>query len=418
MKKCVLLFSIFLGIISGGEFGYKESNPQAIAAVPGEGSYTLLYSDGTVWEGKYSEGIQSLEQVEKLKNVVKIVRMRETLYALTEEGEVYGWGSNEYGEIRWNTEEQHGGKERGTEAEDYYDIPQKLEGLENIIDLDAKVGAAFALDKKGDLCMWGIHIPPNYMKNGIPDFAEEKTGMSEKIGCLSAGVGDFHFFVRQDGSVFSLMEEASYDSQIEDILIWPEYFIFPVYPVKGRIEGSLLNISREDLRQEADSIIRAFYEAEDKQEVKLIEAEDRTVFIYQTDNTLWYWDNKLSSYYYGREYTEMGMEDYSGAFIQIDVRQILGIEEHEAVPRIIDICAGDENTLFLTETGQVFISDHIYNNEMNAYELGFGQLAWKNIVSINTDGGNQFMAVDGAGNCYYLNCNYITKTIDYNRMLH
>ena len=55
------------------------------------------------------------------------------------------------------------------------------------------------------------------------------------------------------------------------------------------------------------------------------------------------------------ERPEDGINDYSGIFKEVDTKGILGTEE---LPKISNMCVGKENVLFLTEDGQVFISEY------------------------------------------------------------
>lgn len=95
-------------------------------------------------------------------------------------------------------------------------------------------------------------------------------------------------------------------------------------------------------------------------------------------------------------------------------------------PRIIDLCAGKENVLFLTDNGQVFMSKYItteikdveyYNRastkpdrtvftgrltNMHLKALSFQKLGYQNIIGVNTDGNFHFSLLDNEGNYYDL----------------
>lgn len=89
------------------------------------------------------------------------------------------------------------------------------------------------------------------------------------------------------------------------------------------------------------------------------------------------------------------------------------------------MCAGSNNVLFLTNDGQVFVSEYVTSEskDVEYYVLGntnpnrsktkrienlqiktidFYKLDWENIVSINTNGEYCFSAVDEKGNYFYL----------------
>lgn len=408
--KKILIFFIWLLIISGCGLANEKNMVKAIEAIPGEENYILLYNDGTVWEGTYGEGEELLEQIEELEDVVKIVNMGKTFYALTEAGEVYGWGSNRNYEISWP-------EELGDNSvEEYYSMPQKMEALENIVDIDARNGAAFALDKENNLCMWGLFVYADSIKDFIPGFPKEKKPLIGEVAYISAGAGFYHYFMRADGSVFSILHESIFDSGNLNFRGTPD-FIYPVFFREGRKAENIRveDIKQEELSQGTKLSKIVLYELQNQEKIKLIGADAYTVFVYKGDNTLWYWDSEMLTYQYIRRNPDTGLSDYSGIFVQVDIEEIL----REEAPKITDICAGKEYTLFLSENGQVFMNEYLDSNQQEDYGYNphFTALPWENIVSINTDGKNQFMAVDKEGNYYYFNPKLTNTTINYNRRI-
>ncbi|MBR0375237.1 MAG: hypothetical protein IJH59_01630, partial [Firmicutes bacterium] len=110
-------------------------------------------SKGTVWTwGQNSYGQLGLgdtvsynEPQEVLGFDAKIVDAAAGYYhavALTESGEVYTWGYNGYGQL-------------GVNVEGFSKVPVKVEGLSNIVKVDAFKYITTALDKDGNVYVWG-----------------------------------------------------------------------------------------------------------------------------------------------------------------------------------------------------------------------------------------------------------------------
>lgn len=73
--------------------------------------------------------------------------------ALTESGEVYSWGYNGYGQL-------------GNGTKDNFSIPQKIEGLSNIVKVDAYKYITIALNADGKVyvCGQGYNATPAELK--------------------------------------------------------------------------------------------------------------------------------------------------------------------------------------------------------------------------------------------------------------
>lgn len=163
--------------------------------------------------------------------------------------------------------------------------------------------------------------------------------------------------------------------------------------------------------------------------INQIASDDYTMFIVKTDGTLWYWNSERIKYHdYKAAIAGVNSKiNYGGKFIEVDYSGLLigGVNSIDN-QRIIDLCAGKENTLFLTDSGQVFISKYItteikdveyYNRastrpdrtvftsvqpNMHLKTISFEKLGYANIAHINTNGEYHFSLLDSAGNYYDL----------------
>ena len=104
------------------------------------------------------------------------------------------------------------------------------------------------------------------------------------------------------------------------------------------------------------------YEMGSDADINQMAADGYTMFIVKADGTLWYWNSERIKYHDNKA----AMADvnskinYGGKFIAVDYTRLLNGEENRADDqKITDLCAGKENVLFLTDSGQVFISKYV-----------------------------------------------------------
>lgn len=411
-KKCKTVFLIILSIVFLFFKNHSAMEVQITDVITDSNKHIALCEDGTVWSWNKKEDKSSAIRVD-VENVKKIMDAGTAVYALTGDGEVYAWGDNNGQMISPNEERNK-----------IFNKPVKLEGLEKIVDIDAKNGKAFAVDENGNFYSWGLYMYENEVLDYVPGFPESKEEIVEGVKYLSAGAGNYHYFIREDGSVFSIMESSMFDSNVVD-------FIFPQFEINNesiKDKRTLYEIPYTDLREGTKYALTVLYEIENASEIELLEADAYTVFMYKTDHTLWYWDSNTIKYHDNKNAiseVESCCENYEGSFQEINIKEIMEVKEEGEVPKIITICAAKENVLFLTDDGQVFISEYVTSDiqdvayyslsstyaerietsiisDMNIKRLNFRKLDWEDIISINTDGEECFSAVDAKGNCYYL----------------
>lgn len=390
-----------------------QEMPLAIHMLVGADYHIALCEDGTVWswgdnaDGKLGMAVGALRQPERipgLENVVKIVDGGKDIFALTADGEVYYWG--------W-----------GLDADSMVYTPTRLEGLGEIAALDGKNNTLFVLDKEGRLYSLGMYF--DYARRDeLIDVFSGREELGQDIDRIVAGAGNYHYFIRKDGTVCSIMES------VEDIFS-PYKFIFPAeregtsaaktYAVPEELDS--LTILNEDTKM--DHVV--YYDLAGTCGVEALSADGYTVFLSKTDGTLWYWDSDRIKYHDDERALidpESAEESCAGSFVQIDIREILNIDGETPTPRIAAMESGLECTMFLTDDGRVFVSRYetcgvedvscfVKANpnpgkrpsvetieDMELKTLVFERLVIGNIVSISTDGEENFTALDADG-VYY-----------------
>lgn len=431
-KKCIsaivlLLIIIFLcyGEASKESLAeQQEAMPVITDVIVDDLKMTALCEDGSVWSWDRDQEEASACKIPNLNNIKKIMYAGPAMYALSEDGYVYAWGSNEWQQI--STEE---------DADRNFEEAEQFLGLNDIVDMDVSVdfdssrAKIFAIDKSGNFYAWGIYLYWDEEQDFEPGFPKKNAELVQGVSKVFAGAGNYHYFIREDGTVFSIMDNSIWESDhIND-------FVFPQLPLELpdlSIDASplpLSGISYVDLREGTKYGTTILYELGQEKDIKCIDADDHTVFIAREDGTLWYWNSKMIKYHDCKDALadpESGQEDYRGCWEKVDVKEVLGITDvNTQLPHIVDICAGSENVLFLTDDGQVFMSEYVtsatedveyYNLEstnpnrertkiiedLPLKTISFQKLEWENIVSINTDGNGHFSAVDETGKYFYI----------------
>ena len=383
---------------------------------------TALCVDGSVWEWEDIYGKKDVRKIPNLNFIVKIMDAGPAMYALSEDGNVYVWGSNEWGQISME------------DREEYFEEAVHLSRLSNIVDLDicldvdSEKAKGFCIDENGNFYEWGLYLYFEEEKDSEPGFPQEYIELVKGTKKLFTGAGNYNYFIRADGSVFSIMETTLWDSTRD--------FIFPRLPVdenRFNIDGMPLTeneIQFRTLNQGTKYGMTILYELGEEEGIERIESDAYTMFLYREDGTLWYWNSGAIKYHdnkYAMSNSEIYGEDYQGGFEEVDLKKILGIDDKEEyIPKIVDMCAGSENVLFLTNDGQVFVSEYVTSEikdveyyilrntnpnrlrtgwiyDLQLKKINFYQLDWKDIASINTNGEYQFSAVNEQGEYFYLN---------------
>lgn len=305
-------------------------------------------------------------------------------------------------------------RESGKENEE-----ELQEVMPKIIDVVADGSKVTVLCEDGSVWSWD--------KNESRASACKISNLSNVTKIMYAGPAIYA--LSEDGTVFSIMDNSIWEgNHIND-------FIFPTLPIELpdlSVDISPLYLSDifyVDLREGTKYGTTILYELGQAEGIKCMDADKYTVFAARENGTLWYWNSKMIEYHDCKDAladSESCKEDYSGYWEKVNIKEILNItDESDQLFNVVDICAGSENVLFLTDDGQVFISEYVtsstedieyYNQEstnpdrdrikkvkdISLKTISFRKLDWENIISINSDGLYCFSAVDEAGRYFYV----------------
>ena len=380
-------------------------------------SIIALDDNGNVWQWEEEETKEDAVVIAGVEDVVQIVDTGySSVYALTSEGDVYAWGLN------------HGWliapEERETSLE--FPEPVKLQGLSNIVSIDAANGRAFAVNDDGQLFVWGLGRYKGSKEDYIPSMLEGYQELTDHVEEIYVGAGNFHYFKCEDNQIFSIIS-VEYIS--EDL----KYFIVPNFQGEPSVfdwRNEIWTGNSErifDIQEEGGFYLVYLYKMGENDNVALMGADAYTMYVYQDDGTLWYWNSDRITYH---DCERMGASvelrdlDYSGFFEEVDIGSVLDMEtDSTEIPAIVSISPGEEGALFLLENGQVLVSEYVTaeikdveyfgrNNsppiqtwtgvihDFTTKKLSLRKLDFENIVNISTDKENKFYLVDKDGNIY------------------
>lgn len=415
----ILFFLAYIGIIN------TDTDRQICDLIYDDNYIVMLFNDGSIWSyGDNSNGMtglgvgvnaSSFQEVNIGERTVSIHKNSQNILAYTENGNVYGWGKNSL--LMLDPEVNN--------SDEIFYKPVKIPFQNKLLVFASKNDKYFAVDENNHFYAGG-YIPPDGIKSS--DFKNGKIihdkEFTNRYGALVSntekifpGAGNYNYFIKNDGTVYSIMGYAhQFDSGR------PKGYIFP----SG---GNIIRKNNPDTNeavmiagnQEIGTAYR-FFEVKNIINPKLIEADNYTMFYLDDNDNAFYWYSERikyreDDYLLYREhspYENNGMgENYEGQFININE---IAIDE-----KIIDIKSAEDNTLFLTSNGNVWISKykivgteenisyyvsgvsrpypgHVETREsVSISDLTFEKLGVANIKYISTNGIDQFITIDAEG---------------------
>lgn len=203
-KKLVNTQSIFLSGASMPKRVLGELSDKKCVQVSCGQLHTLcLTSDGSVYTwGSYKKGVlgynsnQDVKQPKKVdffndKKVLKIAAGPDFNYALTEDGKLYSWGNNDYGQL-------------GNPSKSSYEPPSEVRGFGDHKIADVSAGDTFvaALSNDGKLYSWGYGNEGQLGHGNKDDLKAPKLlEFDEKISSVSCGNGHTGF-ITKSGAIY------------------------------------------------------------------------------------------------------------------------------------------------------------------------------------------------------------------------
>jgi len=170
--------------------------------------------DGTVWvwgfgtRGSFGNGeeISSSnipQQIQGLNDVIEVDTGGQTFYALKRDGTVWSWGLNDQGQLGYDTPEIRLSSKFGAR-------PGRVEGLNDIISIEISASSAMALSSLGDVYIWGVFTAKRYNKSGLDGvFVKPRKIVNVPNAKRVVRLGGQNAILTQDGDYFLCCQEAS-----------------------------------------------------------------------------------------------------------------------------------------------------------------------------------------------------------------
>ncbi|MGR6836864.1 fibronectin type III domain-containing protein [Syntrophomonas erecta] len=208
-----------------GEYGVTNIaagyNSFSAFKTPEDRFYLMLKDDGSVWSwgnndyGTLGDGTYDRRdipvQVDGLVNIVALEAGRDSCFALDKEGLIWAWGSNEYGQLG------KGFLPGGTSGRLGNNTPQKITaaGFPAIKKLSFGFGHVVAIDVNGEVWNWGFNVKDGYSseakRSGTPLKVDGLSNVIDVAGCFDSSLA-----VTADGDVYTIDESRS-PSKIEGL---------------------------------------------------------------------------------------------------------------------------------------------------------------------------------------------------------
>ena len=197
-----------------------------LAVSSGTGHTLVLAADGTVYGfGSNRDGQAAPDQLEgpgdpvnsvlspsKIPglpdNVIKVTADTQTSYAVTEDGKLFGWGENSFGQLLVGTDNGDG---TFVPTDDKVLLPVELDVPGDVVDVKGGARWAAALTEDGDVYLWGPNDEgPTGGLDGDPALESDATFFPTKLESLDdvniveIQTGPNHILARaEDGTVYS-----------------------------------------------------------------------------------------------------------------------------------------------------------------------------------------------------------------------
>ena len=352
-----------------------EENKSNIQQIEMLDTATILRTDdGSVWMAGQHKAIGTRKNTEGMKlpsfyklrldPVKKIAVGNRTVFALTEKGEIYAWGSNEKGMLA-----------NGNRSEKLSDLPQKIE-LKQAEQVVAKGNNAAALTQDGDCYIWGYvancDTPKKLLGYSVEEIYLTKDTIylkekNKKIYSITLGeenkvieeknlnhmeqiiqAGDKTFAMMQEGNIAYLTNKEN-TLEKEKILIETIPNVVDVACNSNQVY--LLTAQGYVYRVQLDEIEKAGEKggnfSKPKEEIECMELESIEKLVQNTNATLFQtktgeiWNVGQNIEDYSKKTNSYGSEFITNP-------QNIGIEQ------VTNLVLGEEQIMYVTEDGRLY----------------------------------------------------------------
>lgn len=174
---------------------YLEISDKVLRAAIGYDDHGLIETDkGEVYA--FSPDDQMLQRIPWADGVRQMaIAGNDTYFIVKADGSVWGWGENRSGLLGYN---------QGGRAEE----PVQIQGLTDIVDIQAGTDHAMALSQQGFVYSWGNNMTGQLGR--VPILFEHWTEFGELAGIIQVATElERPYFVREDGTIWSLNDDRT-----------------------------------------------------------------------------------------------------------------------------------------------------------------------------------------------------------------
>ena len=178
----------------------KVNVPEPMKALePLHDMLSIIAKSGSLYTAlNYTSPLKKMNIKGKIREVISDkstinYKDRVTNFALTEDGSLYAWGDNEYGQLG-------AGK-----IKTYSEEPLKVNIPEPVKDIIVETGSYYVITKNGSLYSWGLNGADGMLMNGMDKtvvYTPKKVNISGKIKKLKINLLNT-YIITEDGSLYA-----------------------------------------------------------------------------------------------------------------------------------------------------------------------------------------------------------------------
>ncbi len=202
-KLIFFVLTIFLTLVFFTKVQAEDSRESKIRVFSNSRDKLLVYKeDGSLWINKSGQSLTKLFDFQGIKDIAVGI---DHFIILKSDGSVWTWGSNNYGQLGYSGDSQ-------------LNIPRKIDGLDNVIQISTYYNTSFALKANGEVLAWGYN---GYWNNLGVDKSDEYIYTPTSITALDnikkiTCVRETTFALTNDGELYSWGYNGSGEAGLGD----------------------------------------------------------------------------------------------------------------------------------------------------------------------------------------------------------